>query len=448
MKRFAPPEAVVFMLLESENYPMHIGGMQVFRPPEGAGAGFAREIYEAMRTYTDVETMFAGHPGRSRRGRSILRWDYEDEIDIDYHVRYRALPAPGSDRELMALVSRLHAGQLDRSKPLWEYYVIDGLSGGRFATFIKGHHALADGVSGARMSQQALSSDPSDDKIRAAWARCPQQRKGAAGADRRQALGPAKFVAHLRKSYPLIRAALRDRKLLPLRRAPRTIFNVTSDPSRSCQVKSFSVNRIRNVAVAAGVTFNDVALAMTAGALNTYLSNRDALPGAPLVAMVPVNIRDEEDTLGANIVGAALCNLATDIDDPVKRLDVIHASMKHNIKLIRALPKDVAIHLAGLINAPISGQRGLRRKIPPTYNLAISYVRGQDAPLYRRGALLEDLYGFLPVLRGTTLSVALFATSEHLDFGLAACAEAVPDLDVLTGALETALKDLERAVGL
>jgi hypothetical protein len=167
-----------------------------------------------------------------------------------------------------------------------------------------------------------------------------------------------------------------------------------------------------------------------------------------MVAMVPVNIRDEDDTLGANIIGAALCNLATDVDEPVKRLNVIHESMEHNIRLIRSLPKDVAIHVAGLINAPISGPHGLRSKVPPTYNLAISYVRGQNEPLYRRGALLEDLYGFLPVLRGTTLNVALFATSEHLDFGLAACATAVPDLDVITEHLETALKDLERAVGL
>src|SRR4051794_338567 len=331
MKRFAPPEAVVFMLLESDDYPMHIGGMQVFQPPQGAEPGFARQIYQAMRTYTDVEAMFAGHPGKKRRGTSILRWNYEDEIDIDYHVRYRTLPAPGTDDELMALVSELHAGRLDRNKPLWEYYVIDGLSGGRFATFIKGHHALADGVSGVKLSQQALSSDPCDDQIRAAWTRRPKQSRGAAGADRRQALGPAKFVAHLRKSYPLIRGALRDRLLLPLGRAPRTMFNVAAGPSRICRVKSFTVNRISDVAAAAGVSFNDVAVAMTSGALNAYLVNKSALPDAPLVAMVPVNIRDEEDTLGANIIGAALCNLATDVDDPVKRLTVIHESMKHNI---------------------------------------------------------------------------------------------------------------------
>jgi diacylglycerol O-acyltransferase len=448
MKRFAPPEAVVFMLLESDDYPMHIGGMQVFAPPEGADPEFAREIYQAMRAYTDVEAMFAGHPGRKRRGASILRWDYEDEIDIDYHVRYRTLPTPGTDHELMALVSELHAGRLDRNKPLWEYYVIDGLSGGRFATFIKGHHALADGVSGVRLSQQALSPDPGDDEIRAAWTRRPKQSRGVAGADRRQALGPAKFIANMRKSYPLIRAALRDRRLLPLGRAPRTMFNVAGGPSRICRVKSFSVNRIADVAAAAGVSFNDVAVAMTSGALSAYLLDKNALPDAPMVAMVPVNIRDEDDTLGANIIGAALCNLATDVDEPVKRLNVIHESMEHNIRLIRSLPKDVAIHVAGLINAPISGPHGLRSKVPPTYNLAISYVRGQNEPLYRRGALLEDLYGFLPVLRGTTLNVALFATSEHLDFGLAACATAVPDLDVITEHLETALKDLERAVGL
>jgi diacylglycerol O-acyltransferase len=448
MKRFAPPEAVVMLLLDSEDYPMHIGGMQVFRPPEGATAGFAREIYGAMRAHTDVDSMFAGHPARTRRGTSSLRWYYEPEIDIDYHVRYVKLPPPGGHRELMTLVSELHAGQLDRTKPLWLYYVIDGLSDGRFATFIKGHHALADGVSGARLSQQALSVDPRDKAIRAAWARRTEQRTAAAGTSRDQALGPARFIAHLRKSLPLIRAAQRDRHLLPLMRAPRTIFNVKSGPSRICEVKSFPVERIKEAAAAAHVTFNDVALAMTSGAIRAYLTDRNALPDKPLVAMVPVNIRKDDDALGANIIGSALCNLATDLDDPALRLDVINASMKHNINLIRALPKDVALHLAGLVNAPISGQRGLRRRIPPTFNLAISYVRGQDEPLYRRGALLEDLFAFLPILKGNTLSVALFATSQHLDFGVAAAADAVPDLDVLTGHLETALKDLECAVGL
>ena len=264
MKRFAPPEAVVMLLLESDEYPMHIGGMQVFRPPEGASAGFAKEIYEAMRTHTDVDLMFAGHPAPTRRGTSVLRWTYENEIDIDYHVRYRTLEAPGGHRELTALISELHAGQLDRSKPLWEYYLIDGLSGGRFATFIKGHHALADGVSGAKLSQQALSSDPHDEQVRAAWARRPERRIASAGASRRQALGPFRFVAHLRKSYPAIRAALRDRRLLPLGRAPRTMFNVEGGPSRICEVKSFPADRIKDAAAAASVTFNDVAVAMTA----------------------------------------------------------------------------------------------------------------------------------------------------------------------------------------
>jgi WS/DGAT/MGAT family acyltransferase len=447
MSRFAPPEAVVLMMMESDDYPMHIGAMQLFRPPAGVD-DLARQMYDAMLTQTDVEAMFATHPALTRRGRSILRWDSEEEIDIDYHVQYVSLPEPGGERELMELVSELHAGQLDRSKPLWRCYVIDGLEDGRFGTYFKVHHALIDGTSGVKMSQQSLSADPNDDRIRAMWAKRPDQRRTGAGADRRQALGPAKTLAHMRESYRSIRAAAQDRRLLPLNRAPRTVFNVPSGPSRICRVASFQTSRVKAVADAAGVTFNDVALTMTSGALNAYLTNRNALPAEPLVAMVPVNIRDEDDVVGANMFGTALCNLGTHLDDPKERLELVHASMKHNIALIRSLSKDVAIHVAGLVNVPISGQRGLRRRVPPTYNLAISYVRGQEEPLYRRGALLEDVYGFVPVLRGTTLNVALFATSEHLDFGLAACADTVPDLDVLTVGLETALTDLERAVGL
>jgi diacylglycerol O-acyltransferase len=449
MKRFAPPEAVVMLALESDVYPMHIGGMQVFRAPEGAGNGFARDIYEAMRTHTEVAKKWAGHPSRTRRGRSIVRWEYEDEVDIDHHLRYTTLPAPGEDRQLLDLISDLHGTPLDRDRPLWEVHVIDGLTGGRFATYIKGHHALADGVSGAKMSQQVLSRDPHDDVVRVAWSpRTGQRDAGAPGATRRQVVGPVKFYAQLAKSFSTIRTALRDRELLPWMRAPRTILNVGSGSSRSCRVKSFPVNRIKKVSSAAGVSFNDVALAMTAGALRSYLTGRNALPGAPLVAFVPVNIRGDEDTLGGNIIGAALCNLATDVDDPAKRLDVIHASMTHNIKLVRELPKNVALNLSGVMVVPLRGERGIRAKIPPTFNVTISYVRGEDEPLYRRGALLEDFYGFLPTLRGNALNIVLFATSENLDFGLAACATAVPDLDVLTEHLETAMKDLERAVGL
>jgi diacylglycerol O-acyltransferase / wax synthase len=449
MKRFAPPEAVVMLALESDDYPMHIGGMQVFRPPDGASAGFAREIYEAMRTQTEMDKKWAGHPSRTRRGRSIVRWEYEDQVDIDYHLRYTTLPAPGGDRELLDLVSDLHGRRLGRDRPLWQVHVIDGLSGGRFATYIKGHHALADGVSGAKMSQQVLSPDPRDENVRVAWSPRTGRRNAAKpGATRKQVVGPLKFFAQLVNSFSTIRSALRDRELLPWMRAPRTIFNVKSGASRICRVKSVAVDRVTKVSAAAGVSFNDVALAITAGALGGYLSEREALPHAPLVAFVPVNIRDEEDALGDNLIGAALCNLATDVTDPVKRLNVIHASMTHNISLVRDLPKNVALNLSGLMVVPLSGERGLRARIPPTFNVTISYVRGEDKPLYRRGALLEDFYGFLPTLRGNALNIVLFATSEHLDFGLAACAAAVPDLGRITEHLETALKDLERAVGL
>lgn len=294
-----------------------------------------------------------------------------------------------------------------------------------------------------------MTTDPHDDRVRVAWS--PQHERRNAPSPRptrEQVSGPAKFVMHLGKSLPLIRSALRQRELLPALRAPRTMLNVASDGMRRCEAQSFPAARVKEVAVASGVTFNDVALAMSAGALRAYLSERNALPDAPLVAMVPVNLREASDEVGGNLIGPALCNLATDLDDPAKRLEIIHASMQHNIELIRELPRQVALHLAGVMCAPVSGERGLRARIPPMFNLAISYVRGETEPLYRKGALLDDMYGFLPTLRGQALNVVLFATAENLDFGMAACARAVPNLDRLAGHLEPSLKDLERAVGL
>ena len=450
MKRFAPPEVVALLSLESAAHPMHIAVLQLFRPPEGSGPEYARDTYEALRANRDVAPTYAGHPATTRRGTSSLRWSYDDDVDIDYHVRYASLPAPGGTSELFAMVGDLHSRLLDRHKPLWEMHMIDGLNDGRFALYMKAHHAVTDGVSGAKLLQETLSPDPHDKQIRMSWSQGPELRRAEVpGPTRRErSAGVAKSVAHLGRSVSLMRGALRERQLIPAFRAPRTIFNVASGGPMRCAAQSWPLHRIDDIASEAGVTVNDVALAMTAGALRAYLAERNALPNIPLVAMVPVNLRNENDVDAGNILGGAVCNLATDLDDPAKRLETIHESMQYNVQIIRELPRQVAIQLAGLICAPIGGGTGLGARIPPIFNLAITHVRGAKEPLYRNGARLEGTYPLAPTLRAQALNFGLFSSADSLDFGIAGSARAVPDLERLLGHLETSLKDLERAVGL
>src|ERR1700756_1886873 len=159
----------IFLLGESREHPMHVGGLQLFVPPDGAGPEFVRDTYEAMLSCTDVQPTFHKHPAFFG-GLTNVAWSFDREVELDYHLRRSALPAPGKVRDLLELTSRLHGSLLDRHRPLWETHLVEGLDDGRYALYTKYHHSLMDGVSALRLMQRALSSDPADDAVRVPWA--------------------------------------------------------------------------------------------------------------------------------------------------------------------------------------------------------------------------------------------------------------------------------------
>ena len=214
--RFGSPEAVVLLALESAKHPLHIASLQTFTPPANAGLGFGRQIYEAMRARIEVAPIFRRHPAPTRRATSGLRWREDAGIGIEYHLRYVALPTPGSNREFFDAISRIHSRHLDRRKPLWEAHVIDGLDDGRFAVYIKTHHALFDGITGIKLLRKSLSTDPNDHDVEVVWS--PETNADEA----REVVGQEKVAEakesahHFRESVSLIRAALRERDPGPL----------------------------------------------------------------------------------------------------------------------------------------------------------------------------------------------------------------------------------------
>jgi diacylglycerol O-acyltransferase len=379
-----------------------------------------------------------------------MRWTYDRDIDLEDHVRIATAPAPGGTRELMELLNEVHSRHLDRRKPLWEVQMVDGLRDGRFGVYVKCHHALSDGASGSKLLQESLTTDPHDNRTRAGWA--PPQSTGKPEAEpptwSERFTGIAKSFKDSRRTFSLMREALRERELLPAMRAPRTLFNTASGAPLRCAAQSWPLHRASEVARAAGVTLNDVALALCAGALRAYLVEREALPEAPLVGFVPVNLRNDDDVDVGTIVGPSVCTLATDIDDPAKRLQKIHASMQHNLRTIREMPREIALQLAGVACAPISGDTGLGKRIPPMFNCTITHMRGSSEPLYLKGALLEGLYPLSPTLRAQALNFGIFTGGGRLDIGIGCSARAVPDPERVLGHVETSLKDLELAVGL
>lgn len=444
------PTDALFLLGESREHPMHVGGLQLFELPQGTGPEFLRGLYDALLTQTDVAPTFRKRPAFFG-GLTNVMWFSDKDVELDYHLRRSALPAPGRVRELLELTSRLHGTLLDRHRPLWEAHLIEGLDGGRFAVYTKFHHSLIDGVSAMKLMQRVLSTDPADTEVRALWSLPPRRRTADSGPTLLRTLGQvASSVAGLApNTVSLARAALLEQELTLPFRAPKTMLNVRIGGARRVAAQSWALERIRNVKAAAGVTVNDVVLAMCAGALRAYLAEEDALPATPLVAMVPVNLRNADDgDGGGNLVGAILCNLATDVEDPVRRVEAIAASMRDNKRVYSELPRVQQLAVSAFL---ISGLAfallpGFVQTAPPPFNIVISNVPGAREPLYWNGARLDGNYPLSIPLDGQALNITMTTNADMLDFGLVGCRRSVPHLQRLLGHLETSLKDLERAV--
>ncbi len=445
------PTDAVFLLGESREHPMHVGGLQLYEPPPGAGPEFVREFTDALIASGEFQPTFRKHPATIMGGITPMAWAYDDEVDVDYHVRRSALASPGRVRELLELTSRLHTSLLDRHRPLWELYVVEGLKDGRFAMYCKMHHALIDGVSAQKLMQRALSNDPEDNEIHAPWSLPVRKRKPSTTSRLGSLVKTAGSIAALGPStISLARAALLEQQLTLPFGAPRTMLNVKIGGARRCAAQSWSVDRIKSVKRAAGVTLNDVVLAMCSGALRYYLLEQNALPDTPLVAMVPVSLRREDEAdAGGNLVGAILCNLATDADDPAERLQAVSESMRSNKKVFSELPRVQALALSAMNmgSLALAAVPGWVNSTSPPFNLVISNVPGPQEQLYCGGARLDGNYPLSAILDGQALNITLVSNAGNLDFGLVGCRRSVPHLQRLLAHLESSLKDLELAVG-
>jgi diacylglycerol O-acyltransferase / wax synthase len=447
------PTDSVFLLTESREHPMHVGGLQLFEPPEGAGPEFVREAAAALAANREFQPTFRKRPAWVVGGLANVAWAYDDadDVDIDYHLRRSALASPGRVRELLELTSRLHSSLLDRHRPLWETYFVEGLNDGRFALYSKFHHSLIDGVSVLKLMQRTLSTDADDPELRAIWS-LPRRHRISADRSRWQTLRQlaGSVAAFVPSTWSLARAALVEQQLTLPFAAPRTMLNVPIGGARRVAAQSWSLDRIKSIKQAAGVTVNDVVLAMCSGALRYYLFEQHALPDTPLVAMVPVSLRTKEEAdSGGNMVGSILCNLATDVEDPATRLETIGESMRGNKKVFSELPRLQAFALSAFLIAPLglSALPGFVSSAPPPFNIVISNVPGPTEPMYWGGARLDGNYPLSIALDGQALNITMTNNAGNIDFGLVGCRRSVPHLQRLLGHLESSLKDLERATG-
>ncbi|MGW6376515.1 WS/DGAT/MGAT family O-acyltransferase [Rhodococcus sp. NPDC055112] len=466
------PTDSMFLLGESRDHPMHVGGLALFTPPEGAGARDVRAMLDAAFARGEVSPLLRKRARRSVTSLGQWGWETDTDIDLGHHVSHEALPAPGGLTELLELVSRLHGGLLDRSRPLWEMHLIEGLEDGRFAVYTKIHHALADGVSAMKLLRSALSEDPEAREMPAPWEPLVRERPAltlvpdvsAEGSVEPARGGPLDLAsAVLRVARGAVGEAVgllpalagtvdrarRDRGGSLSFAAPSSIFNVPIGGARRFAAQSWPIERLRLVAKCGDATINDVVLAMCAGALRAYMDELDALPTDPLIAMVPVSLRREQpEAKAGNEIGLLMCNLATHLGDPAARLDTVRTAMREGKDSMRTMSTAQVLATSALGVAPLAlGMFGLGGPVRPA-NVMVSNVPGPGTPLYWNGARLSALYPLSIPVDGQALNITCTSTDDEIAFGLTGCRRSVPPLQPLLGYLDDELAALERAVGL
>lgn len=460
------PLDLVFVLAEGRERPMHVGGLQLFTPPPDAGPDYIREIYEAaVAEQRELHPLLARRPGRTPLlGR--FQWEEDKRIDLSYHVRHTGLARPGRIRELLEVVSQLHGTLLDRKRPLWEAHLIEGLDDGRFAVYTKVHHALLDGVSAMRLLSDALSVDPEERDMPSPWAARSRVRaikaamgdsgEGSGGSVVEQAvagvLGGAAALA--RAGYDAvavsgrlnqsIRDGLSEQAAVLPYQAPPSMFNVPITGARRFAAESWSLDRIKKVGKDNGATINDTVLAMCGGALRRYLTDFDALPDTPLVAMVPVSLRND-DSAGGNAVGVILANLGTHTPSAAERFDSVKDSMAAAKKRFQGMSQGQMLAISAFMVAPMATGPLFRfegfRRAP--FNVVISNVPGPPEPRYWNGARLDGSFPASIPTDGLALNITFCSYAGSLDFGITACRDAVPHAQRLLDYLEDSLQELE-----
>jgi diacylglycerol O-acyltransferase len=440
-----------FLHLETPESPMHVGSLQLLDLPAGYEGDFAEDAKKYLSGRLHLASVFVRKLAMMPFDLANPVWVDDDDLDLDHHIHHVIMPRPGTPAQLERLVGRLHSSLLDRSRPLWEIHIIEGLQTGQVALYSKMHHAAIDGQAGVAVAKALfdISQTPAPVKAPRVTRRPDSSQLGMAELASAALSNTVQQYVKLIQSIPATAKAITS-VLLPvseatgkrtfelpkgLKTAPKTPLNVSITNQRSFAGRSVPLAEIKQMAKATNTSLNDIVLAICAGALKRYLADYGCRPTKPLIAAVPVSLRSEGNTDLNNQVSVMLVSLATDISDPLERLAAIHDSSSEGKKLTgnvkAAIPTDfpslgVPSLMSGL--ASLYGRSGLADKLPPVANVAISNVPGPSFPLYFAGAKLANYFPVSIPNHGLALNMTVQSYNGSLEFGLTACRRAVPDV--------------------
>ena len=455
-----------FLYLETPTAPMHVAGLNIYDPSTAPGGKvrFKEIIDNIGNRLRELPTM------RKRLVEVPFDLDHpywvdDGSFDPEFHIRHIALPRPGDWRQLCILVSRLNARPLDRRRPLWELWVIEGLDQieglpkGCYAFFSKTHHAAVDGTSSMEMSVAMHDMSPE-------YKRPPPKEEvaesvpGFAKFMWRSTMNnirkPFHFVGVVKNTMPnLAKAAagLTTGKLKRVKDVPRTRFNGTISPYRVFDAASLQLQDVKQIKNAIpGATVNDAAISIVGGALRKYLEAKGELPEQSMVAMAPINVRSDKDKSGGNLVSAMYVQVRSDIEDPMERLRVVHESTINAKELAHAIGAktmtDYTQFVPSLLTeqaARLASRWGLVNRVSPMFNCTITNVPGPPVPLYSTGAKMVAGFGSAPIIDGMALIHVISSYCGQFSITFTACREIMPDPDFYVECLHESFNELLEA---
>ena len=453
-----------FLYLETAAQPLHVCSIMELDTSTMPGGYTFDRMRDELGLRIKAMPQFREKLADSRFNPDHPVWVDDDDFDVDRHLHRIGLPAPGGRQELAEICGHIASLPLDRSRPLWEMWVIENIagtdahSGGRLAVMTKVHHAGVDGVTGANLMSQLCGTEPD--------APAPDPVDGVGGGSELEIAisGAVKFASRPLKLINVVPTTIssvvdtvkRARSGLAMARpfaAPKTAFNVNVTSHRNIAYAQLDLEDIKTVKNHFGVKLNDVVMALVSGVLRKFLDDRGELPDSTLVAMVPVSVHDKSDRPGRNQVSGMFSSLETHIDTPAERLKSISeansVAKQHSSAIGATLLQDwtqfAAPAVFGVAMRLYASTKLTEAR--PVHNLVISNVPGPQMPLYFLGSEVKAMYPLGPIFHGSGLNITVMSLNGKLDVGIVSCPELLPDLWDLADDFEPALDELLESVG-
>ncbi len=456
----------LFLHLETPETPMHVGALHLLAAPPGDASAYVAAVRRHLAARLHLSPVFTRRLAPMPFALANPVWVRTDTVDLRAHVRHVRLPAPGTVTQLEATVARLHARPLERDRPLWRLHVIEGLASGELALYTKIHHATLDGAASVAFATALLDTTPRPRAVPASEHSARGEHPGLAemlGTVVRISVTQAvRAVQRLPDLAGVLTALVArsnatsspGRRRGSFRFAPRTPLNASIGRARAVATLSIPMPAVLRVADRHQVTVNDVVLAVVSGALRRHFASRGGLPAEPMIAAVPVSLREAGNTDATTLATMSRMGLATDVPEPLARLHAIHAGSGRTKSLARELRSIIPTDFPSLgmpwlfgAAAALYGRARLADRIPPLANLVISNFPGPATPLYLAGARLLTWWPLSIVEHGLAVNVTVQSYAGSLEFGIVAARDALRDTAGFARAMREAFAELQALRG-